>query len=34
MILKFSETLGSYEDGFKIIFEPYYDTGRTTTPLL
>ena len=34
MVLEFCELLGNFEEGFKIIFEPFYDTGRSITPLL
>ena len=33
MVLQFGETLQNPE-GFKIIFEPFYDTGKTISPLL
>lgn len=34
MVLQFVELLAEYEEGFKIIFEPYYDTGKIISPLI
>ena len=28
MVLTFAELLGTYDEGFQVIFEPYYDTGK------
>lgn len=34
MLLQFGQTLSQNKTGFKIIFEPFYDTGKTISPLL
>ena len=34
LIFSFCETLVSYSDGFKIIYEPFYDTGKKIMPMI
>lgn len=33
-VIQFGELLASYKEGFRVIFEPYYDTGKTISPML
>lgn len=33
-VFEFCETLVTYSDGFKVIYEPFYDTGKKIMPIL
>ena len=34
LVFSFCETLVTYSDGFKVIYEPFYDTGKKIMPVL
>jgi DNA excision repair protein ERCC-2 len=34
VVFSFAETLASFSKGFRIIFEPFYDTGKKVSPVL